>query len=122
MEYADTTGRRTHEKRRCPRLAVENVTVEIYTAEGQTVTPQVCDIVNLSEGGMLFRCDNRYKMGQLLRVTFMVPDSMVAVRTDAVVVHERIDMSGKYAGVRFAKLGVTEHASLQQFVRTQQSN
>jgi hypothetical protein len=122
MDHADTTGKHAHEKRRSPRMALENVTVEVYTTEGQTVAPQVCDIVNLSEGGMLFRCDHRYRMGQLLRLTFLIPDSLMAVRTDAVVVHERIDMSGKYAGARFAKLGVAEHASLQQFVRTQQSN
>ncbi len=122
MPRADVAGKHAHEKRRSTRVATEGVTVEIYTAEGETTSPQICDITNLSQGGMLFRCDRAYRIGQLLRLTFLVPDSMVAVRTDAVVVHERIDMSGRYAGVRFAKLGIPEHASLQQFIRNRQSN
>jgi hypothetical protein len=124
MQATSQTAKKARsEKRRSARVPIENVTVEIYSADGQPESPEVCDIENLSEGGMLFKCSKSYRVGQTLRLTFLVPDSIVAIRSDAAVVHGRVDLSGRYVGVRFAKLGVPEHASLQQFVaRFEQSN
>jgi len=116
-EASSVSGRPRSEKRRAVRVPIENVTVEIYTAGGQPSAPEVCDITNLSEGGMLFKSDRGYRIGQVLRVTFAVPHTMVTVRTDAVVVHGRVDLSGRYIGVRFVKLGVSEVLSLQQFAQ-----
>lgn len=123
MLNAGTTAKKPRsEKRRAARIPIENVTVEIYSADGTPEAPEMCDIENLSEGGMLFRCSKSYRVGQALRLTFLVPDTIVAIRSDAVVVHGRVDLSGRYIGVRFSKLGVAEHSSLQQFVATLEQN
>lgn len=120
MQQTEQTRQKSRpDKRRHERIAIENVTVEIYTPEGTPEAPEVCDIVNLSEGGLLFRTTKSYRVGQVLRLTFIVPETVVAVRTDAVAVHGRVDLTGRYIGVRFAKLGVTEQTSLQQFVSKQ---
>ena len=118
MPYGNMRIRKEREdKRRAVRVAIEDVTVEIYTPEGETGVPEICDIVNISEGGLLFKCTRSYQVSQALRLTFLVPASMISIRTDAVVVHERVDLSGRYVGVRFAKLGISELASLQSFVK-----
>lgn len=114
--------RNRNDKRRSTRVPIEDVTVEVYTAAGEPCKPEVCDIVNLSEGGMLFNCSGSYDISQTVRLTFIIPDSMITVRTDAVVVHGFVDLSGRYIGVRFCRLDAAEQACLHQFVQRNHNN
>ncbi len=115
-------GRNRSEKRKSARIIIENVTVELYSTDGRLGEPETCDVINLSEGGMLLTCDKKYGISNTLRVTFVVPDSMITVRSDAVVVHGFVDLSGKYIGVRFANLPIPEHAMIKQFINRNLNN
>lgn len=120
MSPAMTSSRNRHsDKRKDVRIPVEDVTVEIYGPNGQPDTPEVCDIVNLSEGGMLFSTSRSYNISQNLRLTFIIPDTILTVRTDAVVVHSYVDLSGRYVGVRFNKLDVPEQTTIKHYVDQQ---
>jgi hypothetical protein len=110
------------EKRLKPRVPIEDVTVEVYASDGSPAKPEVCDIINLSEGGLLFRCLHEYDPSQQVRLTFVVPGTLVIVRTDALVMHTYHDSTGKYVGARFARLDVTERNSIDRFVRWRQNN
>mgnify|MGYP001124051449 CR=1 FL=1 len=110
------------EKRLKPRVPIEDVTVEVYASDGRPDKPEVCDILNLSEGGLLFRCLNQYELSQLVRLTFVVPQTLVIVRTDAQVVHTYHADSDKYVGARFLRLDVSERNCIDRFVRWKQSN
>ncbi len=123
MQPPDTTRRRNrNDKRRSARIPIEDVTVEVYAETGEPCKPEVCDIVNLSEGGMLFNCSSSYDISQTVRLTFIIPNSMMTVRTDAVVVHGFVDLSGRYIGVRFSRLDPAEQACLHQFAQRYQNN
>jgi hypothetical protein len=120
-----TTERRSRQhsdKRKNARVPVEDVTVEIYSADGKPSSPEVCEIINLSEGGLLFTSGKSYTISQPLRLTFIIPNTILTVRTDAVVVHSYVDLSGKYVGVRFAKLDVPEQSTIRHYVEQKVNN
>jgi hypothetical protein len=106
------------EKRRHARAPIESVTVEVYSPGGGLATPEVCSILNLSESGMLFESSRQYAVSQSLRLTFMLPDTIVIVRTNGQVVHSHKEGPRRCAGVRFVKLGVPEHNIVRRFVQT----
>ena len=104
------------ERRQHTRVPIEDVTVEIYTPDGDPDSPEVCTILNISETGMLFEATDSYPPKQLLRLTFVLPDSMVIIRTDATVIHTRRQWDGQHVGVKFGKLGALERREIKQFV------
>lgn len=104
------------EKRRHLRVALENVTVEVYDAQGEPEGPEVCPILNLSEAGMLFETHNDYQENQHIRLTFMLPNSIVIIRTNAEVVHQYWQSESGFVGVRFQKIGVSEKANIRSYV------
>jgi PilZ domain-containing protein len=110
------------DKRKNLRIPIEDVTFEIYAEDGQPDTPEVCEIANLSEGGLLFTSSKAYTISQPLRLTFIIPNTILTVRTDAVVVHSYVDLSGKYVGVRFAKLDVPEQSTIKHYVEEKEHN
>lgn len=115
-------SQREDERRRNRRIPIEDVTVEVYTDEGAPDKPEVCDIVNLSEGGMLIRCGHDYTVSQLLRLTFMVPGTIIIVRTDANVVHMYTNRSGQYVGTEFGSLGPAERKGISRFIQRRKNN
>lgn len=104
------------ERRQHTRVPIEDVTVEIYTQSGDPDSPEVCTILNLSETGMLFEATGSYPPKQLLRLTFVLPDSMVIIRTNATVIHTHQQWDGLHVGVEFGKLGTLERREIKQFV------
>ena len=105
------------EKRRHVRVPIESVTVEVYSPEGDLDHPEICSILNISEAGMLYDCSQRYAPPQALRLTFMLPDSIVIIRTDAVVVHAYRQGDSSCIGVRFVKLDSAERSAIKRFVQ-----
>lgn len=104
------------ERRKHPRIEVD-VTVEVYASPVQMTEPEmveICSVINLSESGMRFMTRRRFKDGQLLRLTFLLPDSMIIIRTDAKVIHRhRKSDKNTETGVEF----VTIRASDKKLIR-----
>jgi c-di-GMP-binding flagellar brake protein YcgR len=114
-----------NERRRYPRVSLNHVTVEIYSATGQLDNPEFCFIINVSENGMLFKSDNKvnnYCASKLVRVTFVMPDNNVIIRTDAVIIHVRETDLAAYIGAQFKNLGLSEQKTLSEFVQKSLKN
>jgi hypothetical protein len=108
------------EKRHYQRIVVDYVTVEVYSSMAKLADEldivDICSVINLSENGMLFSADHPFTKGQLLRLTFNLPHSMVIIRTDALVIHV-LKMKGMdEVGVQFTHLGISEQKLIQHFV------
>jgi hypothetical protein len=107
------------ERRKNPRIEVDFVTVEIYR-EMPFVTElaEICPVVNISKAGMRFKSDMKFTPVQLLRLTFVLPESMVIIRTNAVIVHFSDMDKGLYSyGVQFKNLGITEQTMINHFIQ-----
>jgi c-di-GMP-binding flagellar brake protein YcgR len=114
-----------NERRRYPRVSLNHVTVEIYSATGQPDNPEFCFIINVSENGMLFKTDNRdngYEPNKLVRMTFVIPDNNVIIRTDAIIIHVRETDLAAYVGAQFKNLGLAEQKILTEFVQNSLNN
>ncbi|NLW31304.1 MAG: PilZ domain-containing protein [Fibrobacter sp.] len=109
------------ERRKNPRIDVDYVTVEVYTSNHYAAMPEVseiCNVINLSVKGMRFSTDIKFKTKQILRLTFLLPDSICIVRTNANVVHIIPKRRSTYeVGVKFINLGTTEKTLIQHFIK-----
>ena len=107
------------ERRRYPRVSLNHVTVEVYSDLGQLTGPEFCFIINVSENGMLFKADLQepgYDAGMLLRLTFVIPDNSIVIRTDATAIHVRVTELSQYVGVQFRNLSLAEVKLIRDFI------
>jgi hypothetical protein len=107
------------ERRRYPRVSLTHVTVEVYSSFGELTSPEFCFIINVSENGMLFKAESKEKIfesGMLVRVTFVLPDGNIVVRSDATAIHVRVTDLSLYVGVQFKNLGIAERKLLRDYV------
>jgi len=107
------------ERRRYPRVSLNHVTVEVYSNLGQLTSPEFCFIINVSENGMLFKADGNepgYETSMLLRLTFVLPDNNIVIRTDATAIHVRVTDLSQYVGVQFRNLSLAEVKLVRDFV------
>ena len=106
------------ERRRYPRVSLNHVTVEVYSTTGVPDSPEFCFIINVSETGLLFKTDlgKQYASDATLRLTFVIPDNNVIIRTDAKIVHVRETDLSVYVGVEFGVMGGVEQKALKEFV------
>lgn len=105
------------ERRKFPRVEVDYVTVEIYSELTRQTDIEICSVVNVSEDGMRFKGEQNYDIGQHIRLTFILPESMVVIRTDAEIINKSESNRGKYAfGVQYKKLGLTEQRMIRHFI------
>jgi hypothetical protein len=114
-----------NERRRYPRVSLNHVTVEIYSATGQLDNPEFCFIINVSENGMLFKTDNKdnnYAPNKLVQMTFVVPDNNIIIRTDALIIHVRETDLAAYIGAQFKNLALAEQKILNEFVQKSLKN
>ena len=107
------------ERRKHPRIETD-VTVEVYTSPLHTAEPEVaeiCSVINLSESGMLFTSSQLFDATKLLRLTFLLPDSIIIIRTDARVIHAQKGKSeNREIGVQFTNIDVAERKLIRHFV------
>ena len=107
------------ERRKHPRIETD-VTVEVYTSPLHTAEPEVaeiCTVINLSESGMRFYAGQRFSTSQLLRLTFLLPDSIIIIRTDARVIHIQKNNKGTLeVGVEFTNISIAERKLIRHFV------
>jgi|GEM_PF-1116796 len=107
------------ERRKHPRIEVD-VTVEVYASPTQMTEPEmveICSVLNLSESGMRFMTGRRFKSSQLLRLTFLLPNSMIIIRTDAKVIHQqRKGNKGTETGVEFVTIRQTDRKLIRHVV------
>lgn len=107
------------ERRAHTRVETELVTVEIYTSGLHLATTEVveiCTVMDLSESGMRFLAEKNFLPGQTLRLTFLLPNSIVIIRTDAIVVHIQKSNNDSEVGVQFKNLGLAESKLIRHFV------
>jgi len=112
------------EKRKSPRIDVNLVTVEVYlhSTVGQDLEiREICPIKNLSVSGMMFECDTMFSPGDLLRLTFALPDSPLSIRTDAIVIHAKKG-KGFETGVQFKSLAIAEQKLLSHIIARAQAS
>ena len=114
--------KRDSERRRARRIPIEDVTVEVYDSNAHPVSVDICPIMNISKGGMLFETGAVYEDAQRLRLTFVLPDSIVIIRTDAQVVHKHRDKSLQYVGVSFHRLNPAEKRDIERFIKAREPN
>lgn len=115
---SSTVGQTT-EKRIHPRVPLEDVTVEIYAGTNMTDSVDICSIINLSRSGMLFGTHHTYPVSQVLRLTFVLPESIVIFRTNATVMHTYRERMMNFVGVHFEKLTLAEVQSIDLFISRQ---
>lgn len=104
------------EKRTHRRIPLEDVTVEICTPRGVSDLVDICPIMNLSRSGMLFECHHRYRLSQTLRLTFVLPESIIIFRTNARVAHTYSANMRTFVGVHFEKLCTAELRAIDHFI------
>jgi len=107
------------ERRRYPRVSLNHVTVEVYSEIGQLTSPEFCFIINVSENGLLFKSDIKdpqYQSASVLRLTFVLPDNNIVVRTDATAIHVRITELSQYVGVQFKNLSLAETKLIRDYI------
>jgi hypothetical protein len=107
------------ERRRYPRVSLNHVTVEVYSTLGELTCPEFCFIINVSENGMLFKAEIKgsgYKAGMLLRLTFVLPENNIVIRTDATAIHVRATELSQYVGVQFKNVSLAESKLIRDFV------
>lgn len=107
------------ERRQFPRIDAD-VTVEVYTSAMQTAEPdiaEICAVINLSETGMRFHAARTLSSDNLLRLTFLLPESIIIIRTDARVVHahKRKDSTVEI-GVQFTNISMSERKLIRHFI------
>ncbi|NLD93553.1 MAG: PilZ domain-containing protein [Fibrobacter sp.] len=107
------------ERRKSPRVDVDFVTVEIYRDDSfATDHAEICSVVNLSRTGMRFDSDRKFNADQLLKLTFILPESMVIIRVNAKIIHMSAISNEMYSyGVQFTNLGTFEQKQIEYFIQ-----
>jgi c-di-GMP-binding flagellar brake protein YcgR len=105
------------ERRKAQRIDVDFVTVEIYHEQLSSLGPsEICNVINLSISGMRFISDNKFDSTQTLRLTFVLPESMIVIRINSVIIHQS-EAHGKYSyGVHFKNMGLAEQKLIEHFI------
>ena len=113
------TGMSKKDRRKHPRIETD-VTVEVYTSNIHTAEPEVaeiCSVIDLSESGMRFIAAQKFNMNQLLRLTFLLPDSIIIIRTDAKIIHHhKSKNSHTEFGVEFTNISRAERKLIHHLV------
>ena len=107
------------ERRKYPRVDVDFVTVEIYRDDSfATDHAEICSVINLSLTGMRFDSDRKFNTDLLLKLTFVLPESMVIIRTNAKIIHMTEINNRMYSyGVQFRNLGTFEQKQIEHFIQ-----
>ncbi|MCX7726274.1 MAG: PilZ domain-containing protein [Chitinispirillaceae bacterium] len=109
------------ERRKHPRIETD-VTVEVYTSPSYVAQPEVaeiCPVVNLSESGMCFMALRPFRRGELLRLTFLLEESIIIIRTDARVIYSQRNRKESHfvdVGVEFTNIGMAERKLIRHYV------
>ncbi len=108
------------ERRKFQRIDIDLVTVEVYESQqpdSSVSMTEICSVVNISEDGMCFLAENKFEEKQLLRLTFLLPESIVIIRTDAVVAYVTKNSIKDYSiGVQFKGLDPAERKQICHFI------
>lgn len=114
------------ERRQYPRVSIDYVTVEIYSSIEiihSTEIEEICPVINISENGMRFTAEQGFTKAQRLRLTFILPDSIVIIRTDAFVVYiYKAEKKQTDIGVQFKNLGLAEQRLIRHFINKNITN
>lgn len=107
------------ERRKFPRIETD-VTVEVYTSSIQTEEPaiaEICGVINLSETGMRFTASHHFSDQHLLRLTFLLPDSIIIIRTDAAIIHiQKYKDHAMEVGVKFSNITMADRKLIRHFI------
>jgi c-di-GMP-binding flagellar brake protein YcgR len=108
------------ERRKFPRIDIDLVTVEVYDSQdigSELSTTEICNVINISEDGMCFIAEHKFENDQLLRLTFLLPESIVIIRTDAYIAYITKNSIKDYSvGVQFQNLDPLERKQIRHFI------
>ena len=109
----------TKERRKHPRVDVDFVTVEIYREHSFTTDhAEICPVINLSITGMRFSSECTFSKEHLLRLTFVLPESMVIIRVNAKIIHcSENNHRRNFYGVEFINLNASEQKQIEHFIQ-----
>ena len=86
-----------------------------HTAEPEVA--EICSVINLSESGMRFSAGRRFEQHQLLRLTFLLPDSIIIIRTDARIIHlQKRKGDSCEVGVEFSHISLSDRKIIRHYV------
>ncbi|HEX2957756.1 MAG TPA: PilZ domain-containing protein, partial [Chitinispirillaceae bacterium] len=108
------------ERRQYQRIDIDLVTVEVYESQqidSSVSMPEICSVVNISEDGMCFLAEHKFEKKQLVRLTFLLPESIVIIRTDATIAYMTKNSIKDFAiGVQFQNLDPSERKQIGHFI------
>jgi c-di-GMP-binding flagellar brake protein YcgR len=108
------------ERRKFQRIDIDLVTVEVYDSQqpdSSVSMAEICSVVNISEDGMCFLAERKFEEKQRLRLTFLLPESIVIIRTDASVAYVTKNSIKDFSiGVQFENLNPAERKQISHFI------
>jgi hypothetical protein len=106
-----------NEKRKCPRIVISAVSVEVYSFLGDAVPSESCTIVDISENGLRFVSSKLYNENVVLRLTFVLPHSKTPIQVNAIVIHKHFQDELFQIGTHFKNISEQDQHQLQIFLK-----
>lgn len=104
------------EKRRHARISLTYVTVDAISVTGEIKKTETSSVIDISESGMKFSTPTAYPVNFLLRLTFILPDTALPIRTEASVIHQQKFLETYHTGVKFKGMTLAEYTILKTYI------
>lgn len=104
------------EKRRHSRIALTYVTVDTISVTGEIKKTETNGVMDISESGMKFTTITAYPVNFQLRLTFILPDTALPIRTEAIVIHQQKIQEVYQTGVQFKGMTLAEYTILKTYI------
>lgn len=104
------------EKRRHSRISLTYVTVDTISVTGEIKKTETNSVIDLSESGMKFSTVTAYPVNFLLRLTFILPDTALPIRTEGIVVHQQKIQESYQTGIQFKGMTLAEYTILKTYI------
>lgn len=104
------------EKRRHSRISLTYVTVDTISVTGEIKKTETNSVIDISESGMKFSTPTAYPVNFQLRLTFILPDTALPIRTEANIVHQQKIQGTYQTGVQFKGMTLAEYTILKTYI------
>lgn len=106
------------EKRTHLRVPLTYVTVDVMAKNDKKASQETCSIFDISVSGMKFVTQTHYEINLRIKVTFILPDSIIPIHSNSTVVYQQPKNSLFHTGIQFVNLGLIEFALLKKYVES----
>lgn len=104
------------EKRKHSRVSLAYVTVDTISVTGEIKKTETNSVIDISESGMKFSTPTAYPVNFQLRLTFILPDTALPIRTEASVIHQQKIQEIYQTGVQFKGMTLAEYTILKTYI------